>query len=255
MSLPQPSLISLFLNQGFPECSDFADVYRAGAAAASDEAGARFVPDFHVVFILGRASFPGFASCIVVFAGVRIDDDGLVGDFDDFLDQGFDILRRGAVDADGSDFFDILQRFGAVGDEVAPAGVESVLAGEGNPCFCARDFRKDVGFCQRFDEAGNRFTGKDIGACFRQNVDSFSVEIGEFFSRLAIVPSVFRAVSKVSAVRTDGGSGQGCRAVFFFMGGKVFIPGILHESDGALDEGCRFFLGEPLLLESVDVAW
>ena len=130
--------------------------------------------------------------------------------------------------------------------------MESVLAGEGNPCFCARDFRKDVGFCQRFEEAGNRFTGKDIGACFRQNVDSFSVEIGEFFSRLAIVPSVFRAVSKVSAVRTDGGSGQGCRAVFFFMGEEVFIPGILHESDGALDEGCRFFLGEPLLLESVD---
>ena len=88
-----------FLQAG-AESGNAADVVRRCAAAAANEARARFVPLAHEVVIRCRASVPCLRHGIVRLACIRVDDDGLRGVRADIADEVGHVLRCRTVDAE-----------------------------------------------------------------------------------------------------------------------------------------------------------
>ena len=115
---------------------DALDIGWRCAAAAANQGGAGFVPLADIVMIGGRTAVPGFGHGIIGLAGVGIYSNRFFGVLPYILDQSGNILRSGAVYADGSNCRFFVQQFGAVGDVIAAAGVLLVLAGKGDPDAC-----------------------------------------------------------------------------------------------------------------------
>ena len=121
-----------FLQAG-AESGNAADVVRRCAAAAANEARARFVPLAHEVVIRCRAAVPCLRHGIVRLACIRVDDDGLRGVRADIADEVGHVLRCRAVDADGCDLALLVEQPRAVCDGIATAGVRLILARERDP--------------------------------------------------------------------------------------------------------------------------
>ena len=84
------------------------NVGRAGAAAAADECRAGIMPALAQVAKFGGDGLaqPDFVNCVVLFAGIGINDDGFGGRGAYFADEAGNVAGRGAVDADGDDLLD-----------------------------------------------------------------------------------------------------------------------------------------------------
>src|ERR1700722_7774610 len=118
-----------------------ANIRRAGAAAAADQARSFGIPGAGLLAEIRRcaAAAPLLGRGFIVLTRIRVCQQRLVGLVAHPPQQRADVLRLRAVDTDGDDLLFTVQRRGASADILTLAIMAAVLAGEADPRATGRE--------------------------------------------------------------------------------------------------------------------